>query len=155
MREYFSLMYSGKGLPLAQILQLFATLYPDRLIILNKALDAAAESDAHGFSKKDEAFALVYKLATTYWEILEDGGSDTEARDVFGNNKYASQETDKLSTEGQKRRTVLYSNRPYFLQKHLKIGIKDSKAETLRIHFEWLAEEKKILIGHCGKHLPL
>ena len=38
--------------------------------------------------------------------------------------------------------------------KHLKIGIKDSLSETLRVHFEWLADEKRIVIGHCGGHLP-
>ncbi len=36
---------------------------------------------------------------------------------------------------------------------HLKIGVKPSDAETLRIHFDWDAEKKMIVIGHCGKHL--
>ena len=36
---------------------------------------------------------------------------------------------------------------------HLKIGVKDTAAETLRIHFEWFADEQKIVIGHCGPHL--
>lgn len=39
------------------------------------------------------------------------------------------------------------------MEKHLKHGVKDSKAETLRIHFEWLPSEKKLVVGHCGKHL--
>jgi len=39
------------------------------------------------------------------------------------------------------------------LEKHLKHGVKNSKAETLRIHFEWMPGEKKLVIGHCGKHL--
>jgi hypothetical protein len=36
---------------------------------------------------------------------------------------------------------------------HLRIGTKDSIADTLRVHFRWFADEQKIVIGHCGKHL--
>lgn len=39
------------------------------------------------------------------------------------------------------------------MEKHLKHGVKGSLAEILRVHFEWIASEKKIVIGHCGKHL--
>jgi hypothetical protein len=39
------------------------------------------------------------------------------------------------------------------MMKHLKIGVKDSVAETLRIHFEWDDGDRKIIIGHCGSHL--
>jgi len=38
--------------------------------------------------------------------------------------------------------------------KHLKIGTKDSLSETLRVHFEWIAKEGCIVVGHCGGHLP-
>lgn len=37
--------------------------------------------------------------------------------------------------------------------KHLKIGVKDSITETWRCHFEFDADEKKVVIGHCGRHL--
>lgn len=39
------------------------------------------------------------------------------------------------------------------MEQHLKIGVKDSPAEALRIHFAWVADERKIVIGHCGPHL--
>jgi len=39
------------------------------------------------------------------------------------------------------------------MMKHLKIGVKDSPVETIRVHFEWFPEQKKIVIGHCGPHL--
>jgi hypothetical protein len=39
------------------------------------------------------------------------------------------------------------------MMRHLKIGVKPSRHETIRVHFEWLLEEKKIIIGHCGRHL--
>ena len=39
------------------------------------------------------------------------------------------------------------------MERHLKVGVRDSAATTLRVHFEWIAKEKRIVIGHCGKHL--
>lgn len=35
---------------------------------------------------------------------------------------------------------------------HLKVGVKDTGAETIRVHFDWDANRKKIVIGYCGEH---
>jgi hypothetical protein len=37
--------------------------------------------------------------------------------------------------------------------RHLRFGIKDNVYDTFRLHFHWDAEDKKIVIGHCGAHL--
>jgi hypothetical protein len=58
-----------------------------------------------------------------------------------------------LSDKGKRRRTFNHRGRAILMARHLKHGVKESPAETLRIHFEWLADDKKITIGHCGKHL--
>jgi hypothetical protein len=39
------------------------------------------------------------------------------------------------------------------MEKHLKIGSAENAADTLRIHFEWVAEDKLIVVGYCGAHL--
>ena len=72
--------------------------------------------------------------------------------------KLVKQLIEKCSPIGQTpgltvRRTFTYQGRPFLMKKHLKHGVKQSVAETLRIHFEWVAEEKRLVIGHCGKHL--
>ncbi len=82
-----------------------------------------------------------------------DGTGDQHAKNVFGLKAYAASEADTLSIDGKKRRTFHYLSQPKLMEKHIKHGVKDSAAETLRIHFEWIAAEKKIIIGHCGKHL--
>jgi hypothetical protein len=74
-------------------------------------------------------------------------------RKVFGTS-YAAREAEILSREALKRRTFKYRGSAVEMLKHLKIGVKDT-AETLRIHFEWFADESKIVIGHCGSHLKL
>ncbi len=143
-----------KGSPsLQQTVELIATLYSDRIVFLETAKSSAKESDRGGFRQGAKAFALLHKLATEYWQQLSDGKSDQQAKTAFGQNAYAANEASALSNDGKRRRTFSYRGRDFLMEKHLKHGVKDSLAETLRVHFEWLAHEKKIIVGHCGKHL--
>ncbi|WP_081665933.1 hypothetical protein [Pseudogulbenkiania ferrooxidans] len=138
---------------LQQVIDLIATLYSDRIVFLRTAKDSAKESDRGGFHQGAKAFELLQKLATEYWQQLASGKSDQHAKTVFGQNAYAANEASALSNDGKRRRTFSYCGREVLMEKHLKHGVKDSLAETLRVHFEWLAYEKKIIVGHCGKHL--
>lgn len=138
---------------LEQALRLTAGLFPNRIVVLNTAFDSAKESDRGGFRYGNKAFELLMKLSEDYWTALAEGRGDQQAKNVFGQNSFASKESETLSSEGKRRRTFNYIGCDIVMEKHLKHGVKDSVAETLRIHFEWLAEEKKIVIGHCGKHL--
>lgn len=143
-----------KGNPsLQQTVELIAKLYSDRIFFLETAKASAKESDRGGFRQGAKAFDLLQKLATEYWQQLADGKSDQQAKSVFGQNAYAANEASALSNDGKRRRTFSYRGREFLMEKHLKHGVKDSLAETLRVHFEWLAHEKKIIVGHCGKHL--
>lgn len=135
---------------LEQTLRLIGTLFPDRVIITESAFSSAA--DSHAFRHCKKALELLLKLVTVYWEELADGHPDSEARKVFGNS-YAAKESESLSIEGRRRRTFLIDGRPIEMLRHLKIGVKDSAAETLRVHFDWISSERKIAIGHCGAHL--
>jgi len=143
-----------KGDPtLQQVLELIAALYPDRVVMLETAFDSAKDSDRGGFRLGGKAFELLSKLSTDYWQTLADGKSDQQAKAVFGQNAYSANEASALSNDGKRRRTFLYRGREFLMEKHLKHGVKDSLAETLRVHFEWLSSEKMIVVGHCGKHL--
>lgn len=143
-----------KGCPsLQQTVDLIATLYSDRIVFLETAKGSAKESDRGGFRQGPKAFELLHKLATEYWQLLADGKSDQHAKTVFGQNAYAANEASALSNDGKRRRTFSYRGRDFLMEKHLKHGVKDSLAETLRVHFAWLAHDKKIIVGHCGKHL--
>ena len=55
--------------------------------------------------------------------------------------------------QARKRRTFEYQGKGVVMTRHLKIGRKDSVAETLRIQFYWDANARKVVIGHCGPHL--
>jgi hypothetical protein len=143
-----------KGEPsLEQSLDLANALYGDRLVVLDSAFDSAKDSDRGGFRYGSKAFELLSKLMTEYREALAEGKGEQIAKDVFGQNAYSNNEGSALSKDGRRRRTFSYRGRDFLMEKHLKHGVKDSLAETLRVHFEWFANEQKIVIGHCGKHL--
>ncbi len=138
---------------LEQSLKLIKMLFNDRITVLESAHDSAQESDDDGFRYGKKAFELIWKLANGYWQALADGKGDQHAKSVFGHNAYAQNESQALSNDGKRRRTFAYRGRDFLMEKHLKIGVKDSASETLRIHFEWLADEKRLIVGYCGKHL--
>jgi hypothetical protein len=138
------------SITLEQALHLVGALFPERIIVTETAFSSASASNTFHYCSK--ALELMLKLATSYWDDLVAGRPDAEARKVFGNS-YAAKESESLTNEGKKRRTFMVDGRPIEMQRHLKIGIKDSASETLRVHFEWISSEKKIAIGYCGAHL--
>lgn len=137
---------------LEEALDLVETLYPDRVTALSSARSSARESVA--FQSVDKAFELMLKLAHDYWPIVQEKG-DTEARKCFSDKTFASRESETVESKrgAVKRRTFEYNGRQVEMMKHLKIGVKDSIAETWRLYFEFDSDSCRVVIGHCGKHL--
>ncbi len=152
LREAILAIVGGQP-SLEEALRLVNALFADRIVVLETAFESAKESDRHGFRQGGKAVELLIKLCTDYWTALREGQGDQQARASFGKNVFAAKEAESLSNDGKRRRTFNYLGRDVIMEKHLKYGVKDSAAETLRIHFEWFAESKRIVIGHCGKHL--
>lgn len=150
LRDAVSSLVEGNPNP-AQSLSIIQTLFPDRIVVLESAVSSARDSES--FRNGGKAFTLLWKLANDYWTALSEGGGDAEGRKVFGQNGFAQNEGSALTNEGKKRRTFEYKGQDILMEKHLKIGIKDSVAETFRIHFAWVAADNAVIIGHCGKHL--
>ncbi|WP_293885457.1 hypothetical protein [Thiolapillus sp.] len=150
LREAISAVFKDDP-SLEQSLTIISALFPDRVVVLESAYSSARDSIQFRYGSK--AFKLLWNLAIGYWEALASGLGDGQAKDVFGHNAFAANESEVLSAAGKSRRTFHYRGRDIEMQKHLKIGVKDSVAETLRVHFEWLSDEQRIVIGYCGKHL--
>lgn len=148
-----SVLAMNKGnMTLSQALGLIQLMFPDRIEVLPDAISSAKESDIGMFRHPEKAFDLLSTLATDYWKILADGGSEQQAKGAFGPNAYSATENN-LTNNGKRLRTFYYQGEKVLMEKHLKYGVKDSLATTLRIHFRWFDAESKIVIGHCGKHL--
>jgi hypothetical protein len=150
LKAFESCAQSGK-VRLKDCVQIISAIYGDRVRFLPSAYASAERSDEFRYANK--AFELLSNLAGPYWDALAAGKPDSEAKTVLGNNDYAQNEGEALGSDGRARRTFDVDGVPTYMQKHLKHGVKESVAETLRIHFEWFADRKQIVVGHCGKHL--
>ncbi len=142
----------GESLTLSQSLAVVSAIFPNRIVILDTAWKSADDSKV--FRDRKKAFELLWKLATEYWSMLASGRGDIDARTVFG-EAYSAKESESVEHNQRARRlrTFTHNGIKIEMMKHLKIGVKHSVAETLRIHFEWDAESRMIAIGHCGAHL--
>jgi hypothetical protein len=142
----------GKFITPEDSLSIVKKLFPDRIEILPSGWNSARNSKS--FKHKDKVFELLWRLANEYWTALSSGKGDAEARAVFGES-YSAKESEIVSKNKRAKqlRTFTYNGQNIEMMKHLKIGVKPSTVETIRIHFEWFANERKIVIGHCGPHL--
>ena len=137
-----------------QCLTIIEEYFRDRCVVLDSARSSAAKVE--GFQVGHQLLTMLRKLATKYRDALLDGG-DYAARDVFGSSKYAAKESATVmkSPKLKRLRTFIYEGKPVVMQRHLKIGVKDSTTETIRVHFHWDAAKRLIVIGYCGEHLPV
>ncbi len=128
--------------------------HPEQVVALPSALKSAEQIAE--FDSPEKVGELLWLLATEYRAALVSGKGDTEARRVFG-SAYAARESEMTRQNGAARamRTFDYEGVPITMEKHLKVGVKESDFETARVYFHWDAEHGRIVIGHCGRHLPL
>lgn len=142
----------SKDARLADALKVVTLLFPDRVIVLDSAWKSA--KDAEAFTDPRKAFELLHTLCKQYWEAMVAGQSDAVAREAFGRAFSAKEsETVEKNKKARSLRTFVYKGKPTEMMMHLRIGVKDSVAVTFRAHFEWDGVDKKVVIGHCGKHL--
>ncbi len=138
-----------------EILRLIAAFFPDRVVVLDSAFRSAQK--VAQFGRPEAAFKLILKLVTLYYDRLIEGKGDAYAREVFGRDEYSANESETVIHNRRARdaRTFNYKGESLFMPRHLKLGVKDSITDTLRVHFHWDADDKKLVIGHCGEHLYL
>jgi hypothetical protein len=151
LRNAFSSLLNDSISP-ESVLLVVAAIWPEELVVLESAFKSSRKSASFKFGKT--LLEQLSKLASKYRDGIIRGG-DSEARKVFGKGEYAATESETVmnSDAAMKRRTFSYKGKKTRMLAHLKIGTKDSVAETLRTHFHWDATILKIVIGYCGPHL--
>ena len=147
----------GKITP-EQCLRLLEHFYPERVAVLESAY-RAARGVSH-FQKGAQLWELLSILATDYVDLMnqEGGGGDLVARDeLFGEHHFSPSESEQTinNTRARVERTFQYNGEALLMLRHLKIGTSNNTAHALRVHFEWIASEGRVVIGHCGGHLYL
>jgi len=138
-----------------ECIELIEELYGDRCVILASA-KSSAEKAGH-FVYGRELLELLNRLVTGFRSALMEGGGDNKARLVFGKSEYAANESETvMGNKALRRHRVFeYEGKQVEMLRHLKIGVGDDVTKTIRVHFYWDAGREKIVIGYCGKHLPL
>lgn len=132
-------------------LRIVATAFPDRIVVLDDGYASAKK--AREFRHVGKLAQLLLRLATDYYSALVDGKGDAEASVCFGEAFAAKEsETTMSNAQAKRERSFRYAGNDLVMWPHLKIGVKESVAETIRVHFAWVPESKRIVIGWCGEH---
>ena len=139
---------------LKEMLTFFAQVFEQRIEIHEDAYKSAEKYTK--FKDLDKAWMMLMALCTTLYDMKY-----IERR--FDDREFTNRTKVELSmTEGpqtmkdsglMKLRHRVFKGKPYAVVPHLKWSTDPNK--LLRIHFAFMEDEKKILIGHCGEHLPI
>ena len=137
-----------------ECVEIIEHVYGDRCTVLDSARESARKMIRFVYGR--DLLDLLARLVTTYRDALLDGG-DTKARGVFGRNEYAAKESEMaMKNKAMRRqRTFDYAGTQVEMFRHLKIGVDDDRTRTIRVHFHWDGDLRRIVIGHCGEHLPV
>ena len=154
--NYLKLIKSSKSVSCYDCLNAIKKLCPNSLEILPEA-DKSAK-DHEKFTNIDQLFELLWKLGTDFQERMRPEGSRSSeiAQAVFSKGQYAPYSSKENKGGKHEPASVQYKGRTIKMHEHLKIGDDERGApenSCLRVHFSWDVESKKVLIGHCGKHL--
>ena len=129
-------------------------LYGDRVQVLASAWSSAKKLDY--FVNGRRLLSLLMRLATSYIDSMLIGG-DGLARQVFTQSEFSSRESDPVmsSKSHARKRMCLYQSQQLTMQRHLKIGVSTDTKLSIRVYFDYLPNEKRVVIGWCGEHLPI
>ena len=133
----------GQDLSPIESLQLVKELCPERVVILEEAWNSAKEIEST-FKSRSKLTRDLVLLITDFFDSYIQGG-DNLARKVFG-NRYSAQESDSVMNSRLRK----YRNfSGYEMTSHLSIGYSE------RLYFMIDNKSRKVIIGYCGKHLPI
>jgi hypothetical protein len=137
-----------------ECLTLIEMVYENNCEILESAKNSAKESNR--FAQSRQLLDLLVRLVTKYRSVLMEKG-DSEARKVFGKSEFAAKESETVMNSPilRRAREFVYQGMNVEMFRHLKIGVADNPEKTIRVHFYWDHKINKVVIGYCGKHLPL
>ncbi len=146
----------GMDIPATPIesLSLSERAFADRLVFLDQARRSAA-----AFTKGSarEVWAVLRSIAVILYPLVfgDAGGSiihDYESQSGF-ELKFREMKHIKQSDAYGKYRSVAYEGQQKDISAHVK-GKGPKKGESLRVHFFADYRLRKIVIAHCGEHLP-
>ncbi len=148
-------LFDALDLPqtVAASLDLTARVWPDRLVV---ALEARKSAQTFSDGDAAEAWAALRDAATIlYGLIFSDESTDDKnrfkERSRFEVALGESPQTD-ANAQLMRLRQLSFEGKMLDMQAHVKGKTRNGRA--LRIHFAIDHERERLIIGHCGNHLP-
>lgn len=138
----------------AEALRLAADAFPDRLLFLPPAVKSAEEF-SHGSTA--EVWDVLRAMAAVLHPLIfgQEGGHVAKRfQDKAGFElTLRDMKANKRNQAFARLRTVEYNQKVHDTTAHVK-GRSNKPGETLRVHFFADYDQGKLVIGHCGEHLP-
>ena len=152
--DLLQIFAKNKNLNVTSCLKLIELLSGNRVFVHPDAYRSASEIDGI-FVNCGRLLSQLSLLATAYFKEIQTNG-EQQARKVFTPNEYASSESETIrnsnSPEVWSDRTITYNGKSQKLLRHLKISSNFNSKFTIRTYFLFDEDNKKIVIGYCGKH---
>jgi hypothetical protein len=125
------------------------TNFPDRLIVMNRAIRAARKSP---FADPQLVYKSLEVLANGYVDARRSGQS---IDDLFSNVGVHLERTGDPTTLAQWKEQyfVPHRGRDRFLEWHLKKGADKNERNTMRIYFFYDEDDEIVIVGHLPGHL--
>ena len=126
----------------------------DDLVFLPKAFHSA---DGHGYPNVQGAYRALKVLGEVgklyHQNKLDNQGIGDAVRKRLGVNSYGLNVGQQAQNNFKADYEITYKGKKEFLGPHIKLG--GSKAtHILRIYFYIDREDRQLIVGHVGKHLP-
>lgn len=139
---------------LPEVVQIASKVHADRLMFAQEAFDSADESSSCDLVA--DAWQILSHIATTLYELrfktenVGDLGKQFQEKTGYEYAKTEGKQT-KADSNLKRHRKVTHNGKNYEIWPHIKKGNEGNK--MIRIHFDFDAEEQKILIGYVGLHM--
>ncbi|AZL73950.1 DISARM anti-phage system protein DrmE domain-containing protein [Pseudomonas oryziphila] len=128
-----------------------ASAHPGRLCMTNPAIKSMRDSVYRDYGKFRSCLSL---MATKLYEhYSERNGRLHDVLEHFKQENISFEPKMSAVTMGMFADNRQYKGKPADLNRHFRLGRARDPALTLRIHFDWDAEDKLLVIHHAGKHL--
>ena len=127
-----------------------------KLDFAQEAFDSAAK-DSPKCDFVNEAWEILAHLATTLHELKFNSAKGGDlAKEFEAASGYSYSKTEGAATKSDthlaKMRVIEHGGKTYKIWPHIKKGVKPPK--MIRVHFDFDEDDKKIVIGFIGLHMP-
>lgn len=137
------------------IVELFAKLYDDRIIVSDRAWSSLKEC----VTSPSLCWKAMMMVCRPLWQAYAE--SEGNINEIFRQNPETLAGFDVALSEGRETRKnpqlmrlreLSIDGKQYSIEPHLKKGSKDD-SDSIRIYYAWDGESQKIVLGSIGKHL--